>query len=184
MKKITLLISLLIGIQYCYGQYIENAIEEEETTSKTNIGLGIGLDYGGIGGRLQFLPIKNLGIYAGVGYAIVGLGYNFGAQLKMLPGKVVCPTFGVMYGYNGVIKVQGLSQFDKIYYGPSISGGIEIHFKRKANFLNFELVVPFRSQAFYNDWDTVKNTPGIVISAEPLPVAFSIGYHFALDKTF
>jgi hypothetical protein len=84
-----------------------------------------------------------------------------------------------MYGYNGVIKVENASMYDKIYYGPSLSAGVEIHFKRKPNYLNVELVVPFRSQAFHDDWDKVKQLSNITIQADPLPVAVSVGYHFA-----
>jgi len=45
--------------------------------------------------------------------------------------------------------------------------------------MNIELVVPFRSKSFHDDWDNIKNNPGIDIQSEPLPVAISIGYHFA-----
>ena len=61
-----------------------------------------------------------------------------------------------MYGYNGIIKVQNASTYDKIYYGTSLSGGMEMHFGGKQNFMNVELIVPFRSQAFYDDWDKFK----------------------------
>jgi hypothetical protein len=165
----------------CQGYTRQDNPEYEiaEAESKFNLGLGIGLDYGGIGGRITFTPIKQLGIFAGVGYPLVDFGYNLGVQGRFIPDGRVCPTFGVMYGYNGVIKVQGASQYDKIYYGTSISGGIELHFGGRANFMNIELVVPFRSKAFHDDWDSIKNNPGIDIQSEPLPVAISIGYHFA-----
>jgi hypothetical protein len=42
------------------------------------------------------------------------------------------------------------------------------------------LIVPFRSQAFHDDWDSIKQNSSISIESDPLPVAFSIGYHFAL----
>jgi hypothetical protein len=154
-------------------------IDRIEAEPKVNIGLGIGLDYGGIGGRITFLPIRHIAVFAALGYPFVDFGYNLGAQLRIIPDKRLCPTVGVMYGYNGVIKVQNASAFDKIYYGVSLSAGLEIHFKGKANFLNVELVVPFRSQAFHDDWDKVKQLPNISIEADPLPIAFSIGYHFA-----
>ena len=151
-----------------------------EPESKTNIGLGLGLDYGGIGGRISFMPVKRLALFAGIGYAFVDFGYNLGAQLRITPDNKICPTFGFMYGYNAVIQVQNASDYNKVYYGTSISGGIEIHFGGRPSFMNIELVVPFRSQAFHDDWDRLKQSGAIDVIMEPLPVAFSIGYHFAL----
>jgi len=151
-----------------------------ESQPKVNIGLGIGLDYGGIGGRVTYLPIKVIGVFAALGYALVDVGYNVGAQFRILPDGRLCPTVGFMYGYNGVIKIQNASTLDKIYYGPSLSAGLEIHFKGKPNYLNIELVVPFRSKEFHDDWDRIKQLPNISIQADPLPIAISVGYHFAL----
>jgi hypothetical protein len=150
-----------------------------EAESKMNIGLGIGLDYGGIGGRITFLPLKKLAVFGGIGYALADFGYNLGTQFRFAPDKTVCPVFGLMYGYNGVIKVQGASKYDKVYYGVSVSGGIEIHFGGRDNFMNVELLVPFRSEAFRDDWDHIKQQSNISIVSDPLPIAFSIGYHFA-----
>ncbi|WP_276369111.1 hypothetical protein [Chryseolinea sp. H1M3-3] len=149
-----------------------------EQHSKLNLGLGIGLDYGGIGGRITFLPTKRLAVFGGIGYALVDFGYNVGAQVRFAPDNKFCPTFGVMYGYNGVIKVQNAAAYDKIYYGTSLSGGMEFHFGGRANFMNLELVVPFRPKAFHDRWNSLKQQPNISIAAEPLPIAFSIGYHF------
>jgi hypothetical protein len=183
MKRLLFFITCFLAVSFAFSQGYTRQDNPEyeiaESESKFNIGLGIGLDYGGIGGRITFTPIKQVGIFAGVGYPLVDFGYNVGAQGRFLPDGRVCPTFAVMYGYNGVIKVQGASQYDKIYYGVSISGGIELHFGGRANFMNIELVVPFRSQAFHDDWDSLKNNSSIDIQSEPLPVAISIGYHFA-----
>ncbi|HZB14719.1 MAG TPA: hypothetical protein VE467_16890 [Chryseolinea sp.] len=179
MKLIFFFASLTIFSSSSFAQnYTRYDIPEPE--SKVNIGLGIGIDYGGIGGRITFLPVKRLALFAAAGYALVGFGYNIGAQLRIIPDKKICPTFGVMYGYNGVIMVQNASMYDKIYYGTSLSGGMEIHFGGKPNYMNVSLIVPFRSQAFYDDWDRIKQNSSISIQSDPLPVAFSIGYHFAL----
>ena len=180
MRKLSY-VCLFIFLSYgCLAQeddyYKVSSIKAE---SKVNIGLGIGLDYGGIGGRITFLPIKRVGVFASLGYALVEVGYNVGAQLRIIPDNRLCPTIGLMYGYNGVIKVQNASGFDKMYFGTSLSAGLEIHFKGKPNYLNVELVVPFRSKTFYDDWDRVKQLPNISIQADPLPIAISIGYHFA-----
>ena len=179
MNRLFFFFSLLLVTSSSFAQdYTRYDTPEQE--SKMNIGLGIGLDYGGIGGRVTFLPVKRLALFAGLGYALVDFGYNVGAQLRIIPDNKICPTFGVMYGYNGVIQVQNASMYDKIYYGTSLSGGMEIHFGGKQNFMNIELIVPFRSETFYDDWDRIKQNSSISIQSDPLPVAFSIGYHFAL----
>jgi hypothetical protein len=177
MKYIVLALLVCFVLPSFCQDYYRTDIPEPET--KMNIGLGIGLDYGGIGAKITFLPVKRLGIFGGIGYAIADFGYNIGAYVRIAPDKTVCPTLGFMYGYNATIKIQNASEYDKVYYGPSVSGGIEIHFGGRPNFMNIELVVPFRSQDFHDDWDTIKQQPNISIVADPLPVAFSIGYHFA-----
>ncbi|HEX6223328.1 MAG TPA: hypothetical protein VFZ52_02895 [Chryseolinea sp.] len=179
MKRIFFLLALSVLPIFSFSQaYTRYDLPEPE--SKVNIGLGLGLDYGGIGGRITYLPVKRLALFGSAGYAFVDFGYNLGAQLRIIPDKNFCPTFGIMYGYNGVIKVQNASMYDKIYYGTSLSGGVEMHFGGKESFMNVELVVPFRSQAFYDDWDSIKANSSISVESDPLPVAFSIGYHFAL----
>ena len=179
MKRLFFFSALMALTSLTFAQnYTRYDVPEQD--SKMNIGLGIGLDYGGIGGRITFLPVKRLALFAGVGYALVDFGYNVGAQLRIIPDNNFCPTFGVMYGYNGVIKVQNASMYDKIYYGTSLSGGLEMHFGGKQSFMNVELIVPFRSQAFYDDWDSLKQNSSVSIQSDPLPIAFSIGYHFAL----
>lgn len=177
MKYLFFCLALMFARTVVAQDYTRYDLPEAE--SKMNIGLGIGLDYGGIGGRVTFLPLKRLAVFGGIGYALVDFGYNVGTQFRFAPDRTVCPTFGLMYGYNGVIKVQGATRYDKVYYGPSVSGGIEIHFGGRDNFMNIELVVPFRSKAFHDDWDHIKQQSNISVESDPLPIAFSIGYHFA-----
>jgi hypothetical protein len=178
MKRCIMFLALILVSAISKAQEIDN--ENNNQHPYVFFGLGAGLNYGGVGSRLTIMPVKPWDIYAGVGYAIVGLGYNIGTHVRIAPDRLVCPVFGAMYGYNGVIKIQGASQFDKIYYGPSISGGIQLKTKGSSYF-SAELVVPFRSKSFYNDWDALKNQSNITVKNAPLPVTISIGYHFAFE---
>ena len=177
MKK--LLFLFYLGFVYPTFSQDYDKYELASPDPKMNIGLGLGLDYGGLGGRITFLPVKKIGIFGAIGYALVDFGYNVGASVRITPDNKICPTVAFMYGYNGVINVKNAAKFDKIYYGTSLAAGLEIHFRAKPNFLNVELVVPFRSSTFHDDWDKLKQMSNIVVESEPLPVTISIGYHFA-----
>jgi len=143
-----------------------------------NLGLGLGIDYGGIGLRFSYLPIKEISTFASFGYAFIGTGYNIGLSIKALPDKLICPYSGFMYGYNAFIKVTGVTNniYDKIFYGPSFNLGFEIHFT-SSSFFNFELILPFRSKAFNDEYNELKNNPMIEFKNEPSRLLFSIGLH-------
>jgi hypothetical protein len=148
---------------------------------KMNVGLGAGIDYGGFGGRFTVLPYEKLGMFAGVGYNLDGLGFNAGAQYKFSVDKRVRPYVIAMYGYNGVIVTEETYNGDdsETYYGPSFGFGIELKGRRNENnFWNFELLLPIRPSEFQDDIDALK-AAGYTVT-DPWPVAFSIGYHFGL----
>lgn len=142
----------------------------EENVAKTgSIGFGLGLDYGGLGAQLMFQPEKHLGVFGSVGYALAGVGYNIGVMARLTPEKRVVPTVSFMYGYNGSIYIQ--NTFQKLYYGTSLAGGIILNSKRNDNtFWHFELVAPFRSNAYNSDYKFWYN-------AEPVPISICVGYH-------
>lgn len=156
------------------------AQDADESASSGDFGIGVGMDYGGIGGRFSFRPSPGLGLIAGLGYNLDGLGYNFGAAWRISPGNRTVPYLTAMYGYNGVIVVEGASQYNKTYYGPSIGFGLEFHSRRQtANYFNLELFVPFRPTEFTNDLNAIKNSGTVIFKNEPWPVAISLGYHWA-----
>jgi len=169
------LISSVVSAQEFTSRY-----DPENEFSKFSLGLGAGLDFGGFGARITVSPAKSVGLFAGLGYNLVGFGFNGGARFRLIPDKRVNPTFLAMYGYNGVIKVIDKEQYDDSYNGVSIGAGIQLNSKNKPNYWSFELLLPFRSQEFHDDLDRVKMDPYVEIS-DPLPVAISVGYHFALD---
>ena len=100
-----------------------------EPPPHTYLGLGLGQDFGGIGFRVDVLPEDHISLFAGLGYALAGFGYNVGAHARLLPGHKVCPYVTAMYGYTAVITVKNASQYDKIYYGPTFGAGLEVREK-------------------------------------------------------
>lgn len=139
-------------------------------------GIGLGLDYGGIGFRAEFLPAKNIGIFAGAGANLDKVGLNGGLSWKIMPGKKTTPVIIGMYGYNAVIKVKGAGRFNKTYYGPSAGAGCEIKTKKKGNKWSFAIIVPFRSKEFEDRYDELV-TAGFEFNPGKTPVLLSIGYN-------
>lgn len=179
MKKNFTLLCFIALSNMLLGQARDSVKSVTDEIAKQNIGIGLGIDYGGLLGiRYTYMPSPKFGLFGAVGYVLVGPGFNFGATYKISPEKRVTPTLGAMYGYNAAIKVSGASEFDEIYYGPSFSFGIEVkNWRNKNKYWNFELVLPIRSSEYKDDLDALQSNPDIEIS-DGLPIAFSIGYHF------
>ena len=148
---------------------------------KVYLGVGFGLDHGGIGVKAEYLPIKYLGIYGGVGYNFLSVGWNAGATVKILPDKKVSPNFMIFYGYNAVLRVIGASEYDATSYGPTIGANIDINLGKR-NKLCVGLFVPIRSADFKDKYKTAKNDPRIEFFSILLPVAVSVGFNFGLHK--
>jgi hypothetical protein len=154
-----------------------NSINDYSTL--VSLGIGFGQDYGGYGARLTVLPNSHFGIFFGGGYALAGFGYNAGAMVIAKPDKKVSATFMFMYGYTAAIAVSGASQYNKIYYGPSIGGGIRsTSRKNEQNYWQFGITLPFRPSEFDSDFDRLKSNSSIVGLTKPWPITISVGYHF------
>ncbi len=159
-------------------EYDENYEFSETKEVNISAGVGIGLDFGGIGGRLTFAPVKYLALFGAIGYNFDGPGYNGGMIVRILPDAKVCPIISVMYGYNGVIVVDGWDEMNKTYYGASFGTGIDLRL-RGGNYWSFELIIPARSQEYKDAVDFLENNPNISMS-EAFPLLVSVGYHFKL----
>jgi hypothetical protein len=182
--KTSLLMCLVLISCACFGQFDPNYKKnnnpyDESVSSPFNGGVGLGLSYGGIGGRLSYFPQKNIGLFGAVGYNFHKAGFNFGTIARILPDKKICPHLMAMYGYNAVIVVVGADEFNQTYYGLTLGGGMELRTGRSGNYVNFELLVPLRSQEYKDDMNALLNNPAIEIS-ELLPVTLSVGYHFKI----
>lgn len=159
-----------------YGEY------EEYKSPKFYLGIGAGFDYGGmIGGKFEYLPIKNVGVFAGLGYNLLSLGWNVGGTYKILPDKKVSPNLMLMYGYNAVIV--GADSYAKQYemtsYGVTVGANLDIKVGKKDNKISVGLFVPFRSSKFKDNHEEAKNDPNLDLT--PLmPVTFSFGFNFGL----
>ena len=146
-------------------------------------GLGMGLDYGGIfGGKIEYMPVKNVGLFGGAGYNLLSAGWNVGAIFKISPEKNVSPNLMVFYGYNGVTRVEGFSDYEMTSYGVTFGGNLEFSFGSRGNKFCIGLFVPLRSQKFMDNYDAMKNDSNIEIKNKLLPIAFGFGYNILINK--
>lgn len=178
MKKLFVTAGLFLSFFNGFSQKKQDAGEKD--FQRFSAGLGLGIDYGGIGGRFTVLPVKQAFLFGGLGYNIDGLGYNVGAGFRFVTEKRMVPYLIAMYGYNAVMLVfinnEYQKQYSKTFYGPSAGFGLEQRRGKDAkNYFNLELLGLFRSHAF-KDYKTKleKNLGAKVIQ---LPVSFSVGYH-------
>ncbi|MDR3227111.1 MAG: hypothetical protein LBT56_05510 [Prevotellaceae bacterium] len=146
-------------------------------------GVGAGFDYGGIGGKIEYLPAKHFGLFAGLGFNMSSLGWNIGATYKILPDKKISPNFMVFYGYNAVFQVDGDADYADKYnttsYGFTIGMNLDVKSGSKGNKWSFGLFVPFRSSKFRNNYDAAKNDSYLDVD-ELIPIGISVGYNFKL----
>jgi len=156
-----------------------NYVDKKRTNeaSMLNIGIGMGLTYGGIGGRLVLNPLDQLGLFFGLGYNIHNTGINLGAiYYVQSPVKTQLYLSG-MYGYNAVI-VYGKEKNE--YNGPSFGIGLKINSKSKTgSYFDIGLIVPVRSDDFHSDIDKLSKNPNFDVK-KPWPVLINIGYNFRL----
>ena len=104
MKKYVLLMTFLAAHVFRIAAQELPAVRAE--ADRVSIGLGGGMDFGGLGLNVFWYPQKNIGFLAGAGYAIAGAGYNAGVRLRLFscknPPKLQTNLLG-MYGYHAVI---------------------------------------------------------------------------------
>lgn len=135
-------------------------------------GFGFGLDYSGLGIKLEAMPTDWVSIFASGGTNFIGAGYNLGVSFKVLPKSKITPTAQGMYGYNGALITQDSYSnsiiSSKNYFGFSAGAGVDFTVGKNLNKLSVGVWVPIRSEDFRQDIQTT--------NATVLPVAFSFGF--------
>ena len=164
-----------------------STIKAQDKQSSADIfttGIGFGQDYGGLGVNLTVYPQKNIGLFGGLGYAFAGLGYNAGIKLRLLPNHgngIVRPFVEAMYGYNGAVAIVNDDQYNKLFYGPTVGGGIDIGPGRaRHGYLSLAILVPIRNSDAQNYIDQLRSM-GADFPHDLSPISVSVGYKFILD---
>jgi len=144
-----------------------------------HIGIGMGLDFGGlIGLNILVTPIKNIGIYGGVGYALIGYGYNVGARLNLTPSHKTNLFITGMYGYNAAIKIANRDELNKFFYGTTVGFGVDFRRQYKKGFWSLALLVPIRDSEVNYYIDHLKDDHNVEFKNSLYPIAISVGYRF------
>jgi len=181
--NITFVLFLFLFLQ---GVILAQENSEDSTHKKFHLqkdfGIGFGIDYGGLGARAGFYPIKYLGLFGSVGIMGGGMGWQLGIVGYILPRsnkKAVRPYVQVLYGINAATNIQGGSEYNGTFAGPSVGAGLELRFgkKRKHGF-NFDVNYPFRSEKYEERIEAIKSDPHLGSLTEPWVILFSLGYHW------
>ena len=169
MKYICLLIAFLILPFSIYSQKptrIVSVVQDNDTIysldnlkkSKTDIlfGVGYGIDYGYIGGKLTINPIKNFGIFGSLGLIPLedpALAYNLGITINLLSNKLqiinlkelIVPCIQLMYGINEAVKIIDKPELDETFSGFTLGFVNEFRYRRNFYF-SFGVLFPIKSQ--------------------------------------
>lgn len=145
------------------------------------VGIGSGLDAGGIiGARMTYWITPNLSGFIGGGWALVDPGYNGGLEVRFNSRSRTSFFLTGMYGYNGVIKVQGKETLNGIYFGPTAGMGLILRHRYLLNYWRFSFNIPFRSEEMMNDISALKQRTNVEMKQDLLPFTIGIGFHLAL----
>ena len=182
------------------GQISNNALPRSEIASikygnftylntihpdQVSLGLGYGQPFGFYGGNLTIYPQRNIGLFLGAGYDLVGLGYNVGAKIRFVKAESNARVnffLTGMYGYVTVIKVQNGDQYNKTFYGPTFGLGCDFRSGSSTKgYLTIALLFPVRGpevQKYIND---LKNHYNVDFKNGLIPVTLSVGYMFIIN---
>ncbi len=156
--------------------FIINSAIASDDYNHFGVGVGVGMNYGGLGMNLTYAPLKFFAITGHAGYNLANANAGISANLYLNNRtKTYRPNIKVMYGYNAAIKVIGYSTSNTSYYGVTFGIGNEFRFgQKKQHGFDVNILFPIRSQKFKDDYDNLSISSNLLL----WPVTFSFGYHF------
>ncbi|MEM9328587.1 MAG: hypothetical protein AAGA85_23170 [Bacteroidota bacterium] len=146
----------------------------------SSFGIGLGLPYGALGIRGSTYLANGFSIFGGIGYHLVGVGYNFGILADFPSSHAFQFYLTAMYGTNGAIWIRGGSDENRVYAGPSFGMGMKIN-ASGGNYFDLGLLVPIRSSEFMDAYDRIDNSPFYEDVSSPWPVLIVLGYNFNMN---
>lgn len=183
MKRHPLFLPLIFSLLFATVSHAQSRYGTKKDAD-FNLGLGVGIDYGGIGVKFNYRAFKHISAFGGIGLNTLEPAFNVGITGRFFVDEPFVPYVIAMYGYNGLIKVPDNFRYNFSYYGPSAGIGVEAHLKSRNYFFTFEVLYPYRP-TFETDADIVLNDPRVVNNkwVYKSPVLASIGFHFQLHQS-
>ena len=173
MKKII----LIVFIAFLFTGLLK---AQDRTFNHFDIGVGMGINYGGFGWSVAFAPIPFVSIEGNCGYNMVEPVGGGAINVYIIPkdnAKTYSMAVKSMYGYNAVLLTVDGDMESKSFYGLSFGLSNELRFgSRKRSGINLDLIIPIRSSDVGDYYDELVDY-GYEMSSL-FPVAISIGYHF------
>lgn len=155
-------------------------IPNNVTQQKLYTGLGMGFEYGSLGCKIEYLPLRHIGGFIGLGYNFVGPGLNAGASIKMLPDKKITPVIVGMYGTNASVNVDNANYLNSVSFGFTLGGGGEFKVGRNKNKIQIGIYYPIRSKSFESHYKSLQNNPNLHFNYTLLPITASFGFNFRI----
>ena len=150
---------------------------------RISAGLGLGLDYGGIGANILMYPHRNAGFFLGLGYNFVKVGVNSGIKARVILGDSrnnIGLSALAMYGYNAAIGIKNYPELSKVFYGFSVGLGIDYRpLGGTDDYAFLGLYIPFRKPEVKEYIDNLKGS-GVQFERELSPVLIAIGYRITI----
>jgi len=184
MRKI---IILILFVAY-YNSYVAHTSTEiKKQIDMSSFGLGMGLDYGGIGINYTTYLQKNIGLFGGIGYSLFEASFNVGLKGRLISKgnpPTINPFFTGMYGKNSFVYIKNATEFNKSFKGISVGGGLDIYLGRKKNgYWTFALLLPFDNSKQEEYINYLEQRYGARFRKNNDLVLFiSIGYKIVLHK--
>lgn len=149
--------------------------------TRTYLGLGVGIDFGGIGLNAMSMLTEHFGLFGALGYNLDNIGMNGGLRLYANDQSARWRHFiSAMYGYNAVFLIKDAENFNKTFYGTTIGVGLDLK-DSNSNFWTLALQVPIRSDDV-KAYKTYLKSSNIEIERDLLPISISLGYRIAVKK--
>ncbi len=160
----------------------QDSLQTAIQNDKVSMGMGIGPDMGGLGINLLYYPQKNIGLFAGAGFALAGMGVNGGMKFRTVSknrNSKYCPFVIAMYGYNAGVYIQNSIEHNKLFYGPTLGLGLDLRSRGKKGYWSIAILYPIRKSSEIEDYmNHLEDSHHAIFNSEYslLPLSFSVSY--------
>ena len=164
---------------------VNNSKSAKSSKQHFDLGVGLGLDYGGIvGAKIGVMPFPYMSLFGSTGFYLFTVGWSVGLNVFILPATTknsVRPYLQIMYGTNCGIYVSNYDEYSKVFNGFTPGVGLAVRFgDSKRHGFDFNMNFPIRSDDYKKHMDMIYLNSYVSTKTKELPFAISVGYHFSL----